>query len=146
MGIKPLLQFPHPLRAGPAQLTLLLFLLAPSSYQFCVGSYIIFCWSGLPVCSQVVFCMHVCVWRCITDVPMVRDVLHVHLLLCHLLLSLRFCIKNWCGRLEFAFQISTIFRPHINEKWSPPQVSLYPVKKICNHDRFLKTFYQKRKE
>ena len=29
-------------------------------------------------------CMHFCIWRCIPDVSMERDLLHVHLLLCHL--------------------------------------------------------------
>ena len=33
MGIQPLLQFPHPLRAGPVLLTLLIFPLVPSSYR-----------------------------------------------------------------------------------------------------------------
>ena len=42
MGIKPLLQFPHPLRAGPVPLTLPLFLLVPSSYQVFAWVYILF--------------------------------------------------------------------------------------------------------
>ena len=46
--------------------------------------YILFCWSGTPVCSQLAFCKHFCVWRCIPDVSMKRDVFHVHLLLHHL--------------------------------------------------------------
>ena len=33
VGIRPLLQFPHPLRAGPILLTLLFFPLVPSSYR-----------------------------------------------------------------------------------------------------------------
>ena len=48
--------------------------------------YILFWWSGTPVSSQLVFCMHFCVSRCIPDVSMQRDVLHVHLLLHHLVL------------------------------------------------------------
>ena len=31
-----------------------------------------FCWSGTPVYSQLVFCMHFCVWRYIPDVSMER--------------------------------------------------------------------------
>ena len=46
--------------------------------------YIFFQWSGTPVLSQLVFCKHFCVWRCIPDVSMEKDVLHVHLPLCHL--------------------------------------------------------------
>ena len=38
VGIGPLLQFPHPLRAGPMLLTLLLFALVPSSYRVLHGS------------------------------------------------------------------------------------------------------------
>ena len=37
-GIRPLLQFPHPLRAGPVLLTLLFFPLVPSSSQVLCGS------------------------------------------------------------------------------------------------------------
>ena len=58
-----------------------------SSYCFCVVLYILFHWSGPPVCSQLVFCMHVCVWRCIPDVSVERDGLHVRLLLHHLVLQ-----------------------------------------------------------
>jgi len=36
------------------------------------------------------FCMHFCIWRRIPDVSMERDVLYIHLLLNHLVLS------NWC--------------------------------------------------
>ena len=46
--------------------------------------------SGTPVHSQLVFCMHFCVWRCIPDVSVERDVLHVHLLLHHLVLLKQF--------------------------------------------------------
>ena len=45
VGIRPLLQFPHPLRAGPFLLTLLFFPLVPSSYQVLLGSI----YSFLPV-------------------------------------------------------------------------------------------------
>ena len=38
VGLGPLLQFPHPLRAGPVLLTLLLFPLVPSSYWVLPGS------------------------------------------------------------------------------------------------------------
>ena len=38
VGIGPLLQFPHPPRAGPVLLTLLFFPLVPSSYQALPGS------------------------------------------------------------------------------------------------------------
>ena len=38
VGIRPLLQFPHPPRAGPILLTLLFFPLVPSSYRVLHGS------------------------------------------------------------------------------------------------------------
>ena len=38
VGIGPLLQFPHPWRAGPVLLTLLIFPIVPSSYQVLCGS------------------------------------------------------------------------------------------------------------
>ena len=52
------------------------------------AAYILFHWSDTPVCSQLVFCMHFCVWRGIPDVSVERDVLYVHLLLCHLVLQI----------------------------------------------------------
>ena len=59
VGIGPLLQFPHLLRAGPVLLTLLFFPLVPT--KFCMVLYILFCWSGTPLHSQLVFCMHFCI-------------------------------------------------------------------------------------
>ena len=38
--------------------------------------------SGTPVLSQLVFCMQLCVWRCIPDASTERDVLYIELLLC----------------------------------------------------------------
>ena len=55
--------------------------------EFCVVLYILFLWSGPPDHSQLVFCMHFCVWRCVPDVSVERDILHVHLLLHHLVLA-----------------------------------------------------------
>ena len=61
VGIGPLLQFPNSSRAGPVPLTLLL--VPPGSFILPtdVVLYILFHWSGTPVCSQLVFCMHFCV-------------------------------------------------------------------------------------
>ena len=42
VGIRPLVQFSHLLRAGPVLLTLLFPPLVPSSFEFCMGLYIIF--------------------------------------------------------------------------------------------------------
>ena len=61
----------------------------PSS--FCVVLHTLFQWSGIPVCSQLVFCKHLCVSRCIPDVSVERDVLHIHLFLLHLVLPF-FCV------------------------------------------------------
>ena len=57
------------------------------STEFCVVLYIFVSWSGTPVHSQLVFCMNFCVWRCLADVSMESEVLHVHLLFCHIVLS-----------------------------------------------------------
>ena len=57
VGIGPLLQLPHPPRAGPVLLTLLFFLLALSSYRVLHDST----YSFVPVrysCQLSVFCMH----------------------------------------------------------------------------------------
>ena len=90
VGIKPLLQFPHPLRAGPVLLTLLFFPLVPLSYRVLRGSIYSFPPVSTPVRSQLVFCMHFCVWRCVPDVSVERDVLHIHLLLHHLVILKQF--------------------------------------------------------
>ena len=85
---------PPPPRAGPVLLTLLFFLLVP---WCCVVLYIFFHWSGAPVCSQLVFCMHLCVWKCTPDASVERDVLHVHHSSTILFSSLFF---NWFILLE----------------------------------------------
>ena len=86
--IGPLLQIPHLPRVGPVLLILLFFPLVLCPTKFCVVLYILFHWSGPPVHSQLVFCMHFSVLRCIPYVCMGRDVLHAHLLL-HCLFLLR---------------------------------------------------------
>ena len=69
--------------------------------KFCMVLYILFLWSGTPVHSQLVFCMHFCVWRCIPNVSVQRVVLHIHLLLRHLVLLpsliLFWITFFWCG-------------------------------------------------
>ena len=61
--------------------------------------YILFHRSGTPVGSQLVFHMHFCVWRCIPDVSVERDVLHVHLLLCQLVLSIPVVLNGVGSRI-----------------------------------------------
>ena len=62
--------------------------------KFCVVLYNLFHWSGTPVHSQLVLCMHFCVLSCIPDVSLEGDVLHIYLLLCHLVLSLQYsCLE-----------------------------------------------------
>ena len=61
VGIGPLLQFPHPLRAGPVLLTLLFSPQFLHPTEFCMVLYILFHCSGTPVCSQPAFCIHFCV-------------------------------------------------------------------------------------
>ena len=43
----------------------------------------LFCWSGTAVCVPSWCSTCTCVWSCVPDVSMERDVLHVHLLLRH---------------------------------------------------------------
>ena len=88
VGIRPLLQFPHLPRTGPVLLlsSFSPYFLHPT--EFCVILYILFRWSGTPAFSQLVFCKYFCVWSCILDVSVERDVLHIHLLLCYLVFPL----------------------------------------------------------
>ena len=86
-GIRPLFQFPHPPRAGPILLTLLFFPLVPLSYRVLHGSlysFLLIRYSYLPSAGvlHAVLCL-----RCIPDVSVERDVLHVHLFFSHLVLS-----------------------------------------------------------
>ena len=67
--IRPLLQFPHLLRAGPVLLTLLFFPLVPSSYRVLPGSI-----HSVPLvrssCPRSAGVLHdFCVWRCILMYP-----------------------------------------------------------------------------
>ena len=104
VGIKLLLQFPYLPRAGPVLLIFLFFSLVPSSYQVLCGSVYSFPLVSTPVCSQLVFCMHFCVWRCTPDVSMERDLLHIQLLFRHLVLwKCSFLIDAFrCGRWTFS--------------------------------------------
>ena len=75
-GIWPLLQFLYPPEVNPVLLSFFLpSFLCP--IEFCIVLYILFWWSGTPVHSQLVSCKIFCVWRCIPDVSMERDVLHI---------------------------------------------------------------------
>ena len=86
---------PHLQRAGPVLLTLLFFPRFLHPTEFCIILYILFHWSVPLLRSQLVFCMYFCMWRCIPDVPVERDVLHTHLLLRHLsLFSLQFSWRD----------------------------------------------------
>ena len=71
--VGPLLKYPHPLRAGPVQLTLLF----PHQFlhpaEFCMLLYILVHWSRTLVHSQLEFCIHFCVWRCIPDASLERE-------------------------------------------------------------------------
>ena len=107
VGIGTLLQFPHPPRAGPVLLTCLFPPLVPSSSQVCMVLYILFLWSGTPVRSQLVFCMHFCVWRCIPDASVETDVLHIHLLLRHLF-SPRWLMKVFYSCALYVCDSSTL--------------------------------------
>ena len=68
-------------------LTLLFFSLPCFVLLSSVWFYILFHWSGTLARSQLVFHKIFCVLRCVPDVSIERDVLHIHLLLRHLVLS-----------------------------------------------------------
>ena len=125
-GSDPCFSSPNQLRAGPA-LTLLFFPQFLHPTEFCIVLYILFHWSGTPVCSQLVFCTHFCVWRGIPDVSVERDVLHVHLLLHQLVLpsmdivailtlpihehklSLHLCLPWYLASMSNSFQWTHFF-------------------------------------
>ena len=88
--------------------------------------YILFHWSGTPVHSQGVFCMHFCVWRCIPDVSMERDVLQVHLLLCHLVSPLICILKN------ISLDLQALLRPLRDSKSYVPSEFL---PKVCQRSK-----------
>ena len=95
-GIGPLLQFPHPPRAGPVLLTLLFFPLVPSSYRVLRGSiysFLLVRYSSLLSASvpHALLCLKV-----YPDVSVEKDILHIHLLLCHPVLLLEFLMLITC--------------------------------------------------
>ena len=79
-----LLQLPHPVGAGLVPLTLLLFF---PSFLCPTGFYVYLCipfwWLRTPASSELVLC-EICVWRWILEAAVERDVLYIHLILCHL--------------------------------------------------------------
>ena len=87
VGIGPLLQFPHPPRAGPVLQTLLFFPLLPSFYRLLCRSIYSFplVWYTCLLSAGVLHAF-LCL-RVYSYVSMERDVLHVHLLLHHLVPS-----------------------------------------------------------
>ena len=94
----PLLQLSHTPGAGLVLLTLLLFfsfIFLPT--EFCMELHVLFWWSGTPASSQLVLCEIFCIWTCISDASVVRDVLHIHLFLHHLVPSKIFLV-SW-GRI-----------------------------------------------
>ena len=106
------LQFLHPPKAGPVLLTLLFFPLLSFAW-LCI----LFLWSGTPVCSQLAFYMHFCVWRCI-PVSVERDVLHIHLLLHHLVLQNSNCyISTLFSRTFLLFFKDKFFKGNFFEQF-----------------------------
>ena len=66
--LDPPRQFPYPPRAGPVLLTLF-FPLVPSSCRVLCGSVYSLPLVRYFLCSQLPFCTHFCVWRCILIYP-----------------------------------------------------------------------------
>ena len=87
VGIRPLLPFPDPLRAGPVFLTLLSPTPAPSSYWVLRGSTYSFplarhCFLLSAGVLHGLLCLKLYPW-----LSLERDVLYIHLLFCHLVHS-----------------------------------------------------------
>ena len=100
--------------------------------------HILFHWSRTPVHSQLMFCMHLCVGRCIPDISVETDVLHVHLLLCHLvfpfLILLTFSLPNFLA-LSLWFLLSnerSVFIP-IPKKGNAKECSNYHTIALISH-------------
>ena len=76
-----------------------------------------FAWFNISFSTGVL--MHFCVWRCIPDVSVERDVVHIHLLLHHLLLYgfisnwLKLIFKCW-SKLIFKFPRNIILKFILN--------------------------------
>ena len=97
-GSDPCTEVPPSAKGMSSPSNTLVFL--PSSFillSFCVVLYILFCWSGTPVHSQLVFCVHFCVWRWIPDISMEGDILLIHLLLCRLVRHSNYHFLKWNG-------------------------------------------------
>ena len=82
-----------------------------------VWFYIFFPTGQVLVCSQLLFCMHFCVWRCIPDISMERDVLYIYLLFCHLVLCHLLLISSIRSLLILSFIMPT---PAWNIPFIPP--------------------------
>ena len=78
---------PPPTEERSSPTNTLVFPPVQSSYRVLLGSVYSFPLVRYFLRSQLVFCMCFCVWRCIPDVSVEREVCHIHELLCHLVLS-----------------------------------------------------------
>ena len=80
VGIWPLLHLPHPLRcrASSARSPPLFLFLSLSFWALGGYIYIPFLWSETSVSFQLAFCKMFCIWGCIPDASVERDVLHIH--------------------------------------------------------------------
>ena len=84
--------------------------------------YILFLWSGTPVCSQLVFSMQFCVWRCIPDISLERIVLHIHLLLHHLVLWILSILCYWTGVNCIDSPSSSLYSKKWQYSWSTTSI------------------------
>ena len=84
-----------------------------------MGLYILFCWSCTPVCSQLVFCLHFYIWRCIPDVSLERDVFIY--LLRHLVRASTVDVLNSenIGFRGFFFKVKVIWWMEVYRLWPP---------------------------
>ena len=78
LGIGPLLQFPPPAEGRSSPTNTPVF--PPSSFVLpSFAWFYVFFSTGQVLLSTLSFCIHFCVWRCILDVSMERDIFHIHL-------------------------------------------------------------------
>ena len=77
----------------------------------------------------MVFCMHFCVWRCIPDVSMERDVFHVRLLLLHLVLPLLLAFSSW----NYIICLFHVFNDCFSVESSPLEHKHVPASHFVNN-------------
>ena len=149
VGIEPLLQFPHPLRAGLVLLTLLFFLLVPSSYRVLrssIYSFLLVRYS-CPLSAGVLhalLCLKVYSWcirgeRCTPRPPTPPPFCSLHLLVLNMIFSEIFPLTT-LPRKKIPLQLLSSSKPGGEIKCVEGKTSILTILHVCGAYPLVKSY------